>query len=112
MFWAHPEGREAWYYALYWLIPFLCYLVPSKYTFTKALGATFTAHCVGSVAFLYVMGLKSSVWVSLVPVVWKERGFMAIGITVTYIIFNYLLSLISYKTKISLPFVRLKSQTR
>ena len=107
MFWAHPEGRGAWYYALYWTIPFLAYLAPSKYIFAKALGATFTAHCVGSVAFLYVMGLQSAVWVGLIPVVWKERGLMAIGITVTFIIFNFLMSVLAQKTKIQLPFIKL-----
>lgn len=107
MFWAHPEGRGAWYFALYWTIPFLAYLAPPKYILARALGATFTAHSVGGVAFLYVMGLKSAVWISLIPIVWKERMMMAIGITITYIALNYLLSLISYKTKLSLPFIKL-----
>jgi len=106
MFWAHPEGRGAWYYALYWTIPFLCFLAPSKYTFTNALGATFTAHSVGSVAFLYVLGLKSAVWLSLVPIVWQERGLMAIGITVTFYVVNALLKLLTTKTKLELPFVK------
>lgn len=107
MFWLHPEGRGAWYYALYWTIPFLAYLAPSKYMFTRALGATFTAHCIGSVAFLYVMGLKSTVWVSLIPVVWKERVLMALGITVVFYAMNVLLNLLVKKTKIELPFVKL-----
>lgn len=106
MFWAHPEGRGAWYYALYWTIPFLAYLAPAKYMFARALGATFTAHCVGSVAFLYVMGLKSSIWISLIPVVWKERVLMAIGITVTFYAVNALLKTLTSKTKFELPFVK------
>ena len=107
LFWTHPEGRGAWYYALYWTIPFLAYLAPSKYMFARALGATFCAHCVGSVAFLYVMGLKSAVWVSLIPVVWKERVLMAIGITVVFYAMNALLGLLVKKIKIELPFVKL-----
>lgn len=107
MFWAHPEGRGAWYYALYWTIPFLAYLAPSKYITARAIGATFTAHCVGSVAFLYAMGLKSTIWVSLIPVVWKERVLMAIGITVVFYAMNALLNMLVKKTKIELSFVKL-----
>jgi len=107
LFWLHPEGRGAWYYALYWTIPFLAYLAPAKYISARAIGATFCAHCVGSVAFLYVMGLKSAVWISLIPVVWKERVLMAIGITVTYWLLNLVLSAVVNKTKVSLPFVQL-----
>lgn len=108
LFWAHPEGRGAWYYALYWTIPFLAYLAPSKYMFARALGATFCAHCVGSVAFLYVMGLKSTVWISLIPVVWKERVLMALGVTVTFYVFNSVLSWLVNRKHISLPFLHLK----
>lgn len=112
MFWAHPEGRGAWYYALYWTIPFLAYLAPTKYMFARAIGATFTAHCIGSVIFLYALGLKSAVWAGLMPIVWKERVLMAIGITVTFYIFNSVLSWLVNRKHISLPFVHLKPQTR
>lgn len=92
-FWLHPEGRGAWYYALYWIIPIASYFWHDKYIIARALGTTFTAHAVGSVLFLYFFNLKTAVWISLVPVVWKERGLMAIGITVAFIIFNYLLAM-------------------
>jgi len=52
------------------------------------------------------MGLKSAVWVSLIPVVWKERVLMALGITVVFYAMNALLSLLVKKTKIELPFVK------
>lgn len=96
-FWLHPEGRGAWYYALYWLIPVAMYFLYDKFLLARALGTTFTAHAVGSVLFLYALNLKSAVWISLIPVVWKERGLMAIGITLTFIIFNYLLALLNKK---------------
>jgi len=111
MFWLHPEGRGAWYYALYWLIPFIAYLIPNKYIIARALGATFTAHCIGSVIFLYALNLKSAVWLSLMPIVWKERILMAVGITITYLIFNSLLNWLINKKHISLSFVYLKPQT-
>jgi len=106
-FWLHPEGRGAWYYALYWLIPVVAYFFYNKSLIARALGTTFTAHAVGSTLFLYVLSLKSAVWISLIPVVWKERGLMAIGITLTFIAFNFLMSLIENKLNIKLPFIKL-----
>jgi len=106
-FWVHPEGRIAWYYALYWIIPIVAYFFYEKSILLRALGTTFTAHAVGGVLFLYILGLKSYVWISLIPIVWKERGLMAIGITVTFIGFNYLFSLLNKKFHITLPFVKL-----
>jgi hypothetical protein len=96
-FWVHPEGRAAWYYALYWLIPVAMHFLRDKFLLARALGTTFTAHSVGSVLFLYFLNLKAPIWASLIPVVWKERGLMAIGICVTFIIFNYLLNLATKK---------------
>ena len=87
LFWVHPEGRQAWYYALYWLIPLAATFFPKR-LILNALGATFTAHCVGSVAFLYALNLPAAVWTGLIPVVWMERGLMALGIWVFYILFN------------------------
>ncbi len=109
-FWVHPEGRQAWYYALYWLIPIACYFFYDKFIFAKALGTTFTAHSVGSVLFLYALNLKTAVWIGLIPVVWKERMLMAVGITLTFILFNYLMSLVESKFHIKLPFVKLNAK--
>lgn len=109
-FWAHPEGRLAWYYALYWLIPIIAYFFHEKSILLRALGTTFTAHCVGSVLFLYFLNLKAPVWISLIPVVWKERIIMAFGIAIAYIAFNYLFSLLEKKYHVSLPFVKLNAK--
>jgi len=106
-FWIHPEGRGAWLYPLYWLIPIVAYFFQEKSLLIKALGTTFTAHAVGGALWIWFIGMKSEVWLSLIPVVWKERGLMAIGITLTYIAFNYLMSLAINKFKIQLPFVKL-----
>jgi hypothetical protein len=96
-FWIHPEGRGAWYYALYWLIPLATYFGHEHHTIFRALGATFTAHAVGSVLFLYALNLPTSAWIGLIPVVWKERGLMALGITITFWIANRALGLLSQK---------------
>lgn len=97
-FWAHPEGRQAWYYALYWIIPFLAYLGHEKHTLFRALGSTFTAHAVGSVLWLYAFNLSASVWTSLIPIVWKERGLMTLGITLTFMAVDKLLELLNSQT--------------
>lgn len=106
-FWFHPEGRAAWHYALYWLIPILTYFFYEKSIILRALGTTFTAHAVGSILFLYAFNLKATAWAALMPMVWKERGLMAIGITLTYIGFNFIFSLLDKKFHITLPFIKL-----
>lgn len=109
-FWAHPEGRIAWYYALYWLIPIIAYFFHEKSLLLRALGTTFTAHAVGGALWIWGLNMKSALWIGLIPVVWKERVLMAFGITLTYIAFNYLFSLLEKKFHIALPFVKLHAK--
>ncbi|MFA4830579.1 MAG: hypothetical protein WC862_00445 [Patescibacteria group bacterium] len=106
-FWAHPESRAAWYFALYWTIPLIMYPFHKKFIFARALGTTFTQHAVGGALWVWVFNMKAALWIGLIPVVWKERMLMAIGITITYIVFNYLFSLVQVKTSFKLPFVTL-----
>lgn len=90
LFVLHPEGRKAWFYSLYWLIPILAYFKKDR-LILNALGSTFTAHCVGSVAFLYTFNLPAPVWVGLIPVVFVERFSFALGIWATYLLLNSVL---------------------
>jgi hypothetical protein len=106
-FWLHPEGQQAWYFALYWTIPILMYFLHDKYLFARALGSTFTAHSVGGALWIYGFNMKASIWISLIPIVWKERVLMAIGIMLTYIVFNYMMSMVREKSNIKLDFVKL-----
>ncbi len=85
LFIAHPIGRQAWYYSLYWLIPLFTTLLGRKNVFLSALGATFTQHAVGGVAFLYAFGFTAGYWKSLIPVVAAERLLLGVGITVSYV---------------------------
>jgi len=80
LFISHPQGRQAWYYSLYWLFP----IADSFINKFKSLGATFTAHAVGSVVFLYAFNLQAAVWKSLIPVVAIERLQFALGIWLSY----------------------------
>lgn len=107
VFWAHPEGRQAWYFAFYWLIPIAMYFLHDKFVFARALGTTFTAHAVGGALWAWTFNMKASLWISLIPVVWKERGLMAIGMTLTYLAFNALFKLLDKKGWVKWPFLRL-----
>jgi len=95
-FWAHPVGQQAWFYALYWLIPIIATLKPGLVS--RSLGATFTAHAVGSVAFLYALPSTPALWIGLIPIVAFERGLFTIGIATSYMIFNTAMA------KLELPF--------
>lgn len=103
LFILHPEGRGAWFFSLYWLIPIVSIFIKRSLIF-NSLGASFTAHAVGSVAFLYAFNLPSETWIALIPVVFLERMLFTGGITVSYLIFNSLLNWLSNKLK--LPFIQ------
>src|SRR3989344_350617 len=90
LFLLNPIGRQAWMYSLIWLIPFVASF-GKKRLILNSLGATFTAHAVGSVIFLYSFGLTPAIWISLIPVVFIERGFFTIGIWTSCLVFNTIL---------------------
>ncbi len=100
LFMLHPEGRQAWYYSLYWLIPIVCFFKKDRLVL-NALGSTFTAHAVGSVAFLYAFNLPAAVWIGLIPVVFMERMLFSVGIWAFYLVINSALDWLVEKRKIS-----------
>lgn len=91
-FMVHPIGSTVWYYALFWLIPVAMYPLSTRFLPARALGATFTAHAIGGVAYLYAFNLPATVWNSLIPVVAMERIAFAAGITLTYLVLNNVLA--------------------
>src|SRR3989338_8241557 len=57
LFIAHPIGRQAWFFSLFWTIPILVKMLPVQLgsnPFMKGLGATFTAHAVGGAMWNYL----------------------------------------------------------
>lgn len=80
LFILHPVGIEAWPYTLYWLIPMIIYFLNCKRIFSKALGAVFVAHAVGSVIWIYTHDMTSQAWLALIPIVGIERLLMAFGV--------------------------------
>ena len=91
LFWVHPIGAQAWFYALYWLIPIGIALFLKKNLFFKSLGATFTAHAIGSTIWLYTIPMTTQQWMMLMPVVAYERLFFALGISVSFVVFTTVL---------------------
>jgi hypothetical protein len=94
LFILNPIGMQVWYYSLYWLIPVAAALWKDR-LFLRSLGATFTAHAVGSVAFLYAFSIPAGTWITLIPIVAYERLSFAIGISISYIAVNTILNGIS-----------------
>lgn len=98
IFMTHPIARGAWYYSLYWLIPIGGVLLPTKIPgilFIRSIGATFTAHAVGSIIWLYTVPMTAAQWSGLVPVVAIERLIFALGIMASYIVMNTVLDRVS-----------------
>ncbi|MBU1166157.1 hypothetical protein KKF81_04350 [Candidatus Micrarchaeota archaeon] len=107
LFWMHPNGAASWYYALYWLIP-LAATFYKQNLFVRSLGTTFTAHAIGSTAFLYAFNLPAEVWIALIPVVAMERLAFASGITISYYAINSVLS--AFASKVNLSFLNIEKK--
>ena len=105
LFWMNPIGAQAWGYALLWLIPILATILAEKHLFLRSLGATFQAHVVGSVAFLYTVGMPAGVWWALIPIVLVERTIFAAGISITYLTMQSVLEFIAQMLKWDLGFL-------
>jgi len=102
----HPVGREVWFFSLFWTIPIIAKLLPSKYSnsiMARSLGATFTAHAVGGAFWIWTIPMESGQWIALIPIVIYERLLFAGGIMISYVAFNALLDRIINKLKISIP---------
>lgn len=105
-FMIHPVGTHAWFFSLYWTIPVIVKLLPKKYAnnlFLRSLGATFTAHAVGSTVFLYSIPMPSEAWIGLIPIVAVERLLFAAGIAGSYVAMNTLLDKLTEKFKWNIP---------
>ncbi|QQR53566.1 hypothetical protein IPH25_01725 [bacterium] len=82
LFLVHPVGRYAFLYPMLWMIPIVLYLIRSNSFFCQALSATFLAHAVGSVAWLYLFStLEPMMWHALIPVALTERLSFALLMT-------------------------------
>ncbi|MFH1751127.1 MAG: hypothetical protein ABH863_05600 [Candidatus Micrarchaeota archaeon] len=92
LFITHPIGSQSWYFSLFWTIPVIAALFFKENLFARSLGATFTAHAIGGITWLYLVPTTPAFWASLIPVVMYERMVFAAGISLSFIAFNTLLS--------------------
>lgn len=109
IFWAHPEGRAAWYYALFWLIPMAAYFKKDN-LFIRSFGATFSAHAVGGALWVWAFNLPASVWISLIPVVTAERLLFAAGISLSFIAMTNVIAFLEMKNILMKKFVNLEKK--
>ncbi|OGI65464.1 hypothetical protein A3A95_02635 [Candidatus Nomurabacteria bacterium RIFCSPLOWO2_01_FULL_39_18] len=101
----HPIGRTVWYFALFWTIPIVAYFFRDRFLLARALGATFSAHAVGGALWIWFFALPAPVWISLIPIVALERTLFAIGICVSFVLVNNLLSFLEKKHILNLGFM-------
>lgn len=90
LFAAHTNGFGALVYTTYWMIPLISALVPHTNRFIHALAATFTAHAVGSVIWLYAFAVPTTTLLNLIPVVAVERLLFASGIYLSIRAFEFI----------------------
>jgi hypothetical protein len=96
LFIINPVGFASFYYALLWIIPLILAFFNNFQSF--ALGASFTAHAVGSVIWLYFFPeLSAYTWLSLMPQVIIERILIASGIYCFACIYSYNINNKSFK---------------
>lgn len=98
LFALHPVAGQAWYYSLFWTIPVIAKIF-SKSLFLRSLGATFSAHAIGSVIWAWTVPMSAEQWAMLIPVTAFERVLFALGISVSFIAFNNLLNFVESKAK-------------
>ncbi len=77
LFAAAPLVGNGWAYGLYWLIPIIGLFFP-RHLWVRALQSTFVAHAAGSLIWAYMVPMKGSSWISLMPVVALERSLAAL----------------------------------
>lgn len=95
-FLAHPNGRQVPYYTLFWLIPLIAYKFRNN-LYMKSLGATFTAHSVGGMMWIWAFNLPATVWNGLIPVVISERLLFAAGISASFVVTRKVLAYFASK---------------
>lgn len=103
---AHPVGRQVWFYALFWTVPIIVKVLPEKYSgnvLLKSFGATFTAHSIGTVAWIWAIPMAAEQWITLIPVTAFERTLFALGIAGSYFIMNTVLDFVVEKFKWNIP---------
>lgn len=96
LFIMHPAGTQAAPYALYWFIPIFIWAAGRRSIPANALAATFVAHAVGSVLWIYTLPTTTELWIQLIPVVAFERFTIAALISLLYSSISAIVSYIEH----------------
>ena len=102
LFWYQTWGTIGMAYALLWLIPVAVTVFKIEQIYLKSLAATFVAHGIGSVMWVYGANLTPEQWFALIPVAICERVLLACLIGVAYNLVQSRAALGSFYNKIIL----------
>lgn len=98
LFCIHPVGYQAFYYSWYWFIPMGIYCFGKNTIYNRAITASFIAHAVGSIIWLYTGRIiVAQVWTALIPVVIIERLYIAVGMLGCILLFDLIDEYIAHK---------------
>ena len=90
LFSTHAVGSQAFYYAWYWFIPMIIYFFAQDSLIFRAISASFVAHAVGSVIWLYTGNIGAATWMALIPLVACERLLIAAGMIGCVYLFKFI----------------------
>lgn len=93
LFLTNDVGAQTWQYAMFWLIPMAISILGTENIFMKSLGATFVAHAIGSIIWLYCVPISPAMWLALIPVVPIERLCFASATSCVYLLADYFVKL-------------------
>lgn len=79
LFIADPVGRSVFYYSFFWFVPIGLYSFFKDSLLLRSFAASFIAHAIGSVVWLYTTSIPAEIWTALMPIVPIERAFIALG---------------------------------
>ena len=106
LFWTKTWGTIAAPYALLWLVSIIIALLEIENILGKALGATFVAHAVGSVIWLYFAQVTNVQWFALWPIALGERILLASLMVAAYYFIQFSLTnvgvLLKARSKVNL----------
>lgn len=97
LFGLHPIGYQAWWYAGYWFIPMVIYFFAQDSIYSRACAASFVAHAVGSIIWLYHGNIPAEMWMALIPVVAIERLLITAGMVASIMVLQIIKNACQHK---------------
>ncbi|MBV8660719.1 MAG: hypothetical protein JO129_01060 [Candidatus Dependentiae bacterium] len=100
LFCMHTVGSQVFYYSWYWFIPIFIYFFAKDTLYSRALAASFIAHAIGSLVWLYFGNIPAEVWTALMPLVIVERLIIAAGMVGFIYVFKFIDSFCEVKVTV------------